>query len=330
MTEPKLAQAPELSLLIPLYNEEGNLEPLLDRVEEVMRAVGKSYELVLVDDGSTDRTVELLRGAVAARRNLRAVFFRRNSGQTAALAAAIDSSRGDILIPLDGDLQNDPADIPHLLDKLDEGYDVVSGWRRNRQDPFLTRILPSRLANGLISFISGVKLHDYGCTLKAYRREVLKPIVLLGEMHRFIPILATWQGARVAEVEVTHHPRAAGKSKYGLGRTFKVILDLLTIKFMGSFLTKPIYAFGGAGAGLLCLSFLMALYTLWEKVVEGVWVHRNPVFLIAIFFALAGMQLLVMGLLGELLIRIYFATSKTTPYVVREVLESPEAGDERS
>ena len=207
---------------------------------------------------------------------------------------------------------------------------MVSGWRRNRQDPFLTRILPSRLANGLISFISGVKLHDYGCTLKAYRREVLKPIVLLGEMHRFIPILATWQGARVAEVEVTHHPRAAGKSKYGLGRTFKVILDLLTIKFMGSFLTKPIYAFGGAGAGLLCLSFLMALYTLWEKVVEGVWVHRNPVFLIAIFFALAGMQLLVMGLLGELLIRIYFATSKTTPYVVREVLESPEAGDERS
>jgi glycosyltransferase involved in cell wall biosynthesis len=327
MTERK--SHPELSLLIPLYNEEGNLEPLLDRVEEVMTAVGKSYEVVLVDDGSTDRTVDLLRKAVATRPNLRALFFRRNSGQTAALAAAIDSSRGDILIPLDGDLQNDPADIPHLLAKLDEGYDVVSGWRRNRQDPFLTRILPSRMANGLISFISGVKLHDYGCTLKAYRREVLKPIVLLGEMHRFIPILATWQGARVTEVEVTHHPRAAGKSKYGLGRTFKVVLDLLTIKFMGSFLTKPIYAFGGAGAGLLGLSFLMALYTLWEKIVDGVWVHRNPVFLIAIFFALAGMQLLVMGLLGELLIRIYFATSKTTPYVVREVLESSEAADAR-
>jgi glycosyltransferase involved in cell wall biosynthesis len=323
------SHCPELSLLIPLYNEEGNLEPLLDRIESVMGPLGRAYEVVLVDDGSTDGTVVLLRKALKARRNLKVVLFRRNSGQTAALAAAIEHASGSVLIPLDGDLQNDPADVPRLLEKLEEGYDVVSGWRRRRKDPFLTRILPSKMANGLISLISGVKLHDYGCTLKAYRREVLNPAMLVGEMHRFIPILATWQGARVAEVEVQHHPRASGKSKYGLMRTFKVVLDLMTIKFMGSFLTKPIYAFGGAGAGLLFLSFLLALYTLWEKLVDGVWVHRNPVFLIGIFFSLAGLQLIMMGLLGELLARIYFSSSRTTPYVVREVLESGrKEGDE--
>jgi glycosyltransferase involved in cell wall biosynthesis len=315
--------APELSLLIPLYNEEENLPILLDRVAEVMERLGRTYEVVLVDDGSTDRTPALLRKAVAERKHLRAVLFRRNSGQTAALAAAIQYSAGEILIPLDGDLQNDPQDIPRLLDKLSEGYDVVSGWRRNRQDTFITRILPSILANGLISLISGVKLHDYGCTLKAYRREVLTPIQLLGEMHRFIPILATWQGAKVAEVEVSHHARTHGKSKYGLGRTFKVILDLLTIKFMGSFITKPIYAFGGTGAFLFFLSGILAAYTLYEKIADDVWVHRNPVFMLSIFFALVGMQLVMMGLLGELLIRIYFASSNSTPYVVREVLESP-------
>ena len=320
----KEAAAPELSLLIPLYNEEENLTLLLDRVAEVMDRLGRAYEIVLVDDGSKDRTPDLLRQAARERRNLKVVLFRRNSGQTAALAAAIQHSRGDILIPLDGDLQNDPADIPRLLDKLSEGFDVVSGWRRNRQDPFLTRKLPSVMANGLISVISGVWLHDYGCTLKAYRREVLSPVQLLGEMHRFIPVLATWQGAKVTEVEVTHHARTHGKSKYGLGRTFKVILDLLTIKFMGSFITKPIYAFGGTGAFLFFLSFLLACYTLWEKfTLPDAWVHRNPLFLLAIFFALAGMQLVMMGLLGELLIRIYFASTNNTPYVIREVLESP-------
>lgn len=321
---------PEISLMVPLYNEEGNVEPLLDRIAQVMSALGRTYEVVLVDDGSTDRTVALLKKAVTERPHLRVVFFRRNSGQTSALAAAIDHARGEILIPLDGDLQNDPGDIPVLLGKLAEGYDVVSGWRKNRKDPFFTRTLPSKLANGLISLISGVKLHDYGCTLKAYRREVIKPVVLVGEMHRFIPILASWQGARVTEVVVNHHPRVSGKSKYGLMRTFKVVLDLLTIKFLGSFLTKPIYAFGGAGVILFGFSFLLALYTLWEKFFEvpTVWVHRNPVFLVAIFFALAGMQLIMMGLLGELLIRIYFASSQTTPYVVREVLESKKVRSE--
>lgn len=322
--------APEISLMVPLYNEEGNVVPLLDRIGEVMSRIGRPYEVVLVDDGSTDRTVELLKKAVGERPHLRVVFFRRNSGQTSALAAAIEFARGDILIPLDGDLQNDPGDIPLLLEKLAEGCDVVSGWRKNRKDPFLTRILPSKIANGLISLISGVKLHDYGCTLKAYRREVLKPVLLVGEMHRFIPILASWQGAQVTEVVVNHRPRVSGKSKYGLMRTFKVVLDLMTIKFMGSFLTKPIYAFGGTGVILFVLSFLLALFTLWEKIFQGVWVHKNPILLVAIFFALAGMQLVMMGLLGELLIRIYFTSSRTTPYVVREVLESPCAASPAS
>ncbi|MEJ2421371.1 MAG: glycosyltransferase [Acidobacteriota bacterium] len=241
---------------------------------------------------------------------------------TAALAAAIQAARGGILIPLDGDLQNDPADIPKLLGKLDEGFDVVSGWRRMRKDPFLTRILPSKMANGLISLISGVRLHDYGCTLKAYRREVLQPVRLVGEMHRFIPILASWQGAKVTEVEVNHHPRLHGKSKYGLGRTVKVILDLLTVKFMGSFITKPIYVFGGTGLGLIGLAGLLAAYTLYEKLFQGVWVHRNPVFVLAVFFALAGLQLVMMGLLGEVMTRIYFAATRSTPYVIRETQDS--------
>lgn len=311
-----------LSLLIPLYNEEGNVLRLLDRIETVLKEIGRSYEVILVDDGSTDGTRELLREAAALRPNLKVICFRRNSGQTSALSAAIEYASGSILIPLDGDLQNDPADIPKLLAKLDEGYEVASGWRRKRQDPFFTRVLPSKIANGLISLISGVKLHDYGCTLKAYRREVLEPNQLVGEMHRFIPILASWQGARVAEVEVTHHPRTVGKSKYGIGRTFKVILDLITVKFMGSFLTKPIYAFGGTGFGLIFLSGLLFLFTLWEKFADKIYVHKNPIFLIGIFLALMGMQLIMMGLLGELLIRIYFSQSANRPYVIAEVMES--------
>lgn len=312
---------PDLSLLVPLYNEEANVAPLLEAIKDAMASLPRSYEVVLVDDGSSDQTPRLLREAASKDARLRVILLRRNFGQTAALAAAIAHAEADVLCPLDADLQNDPNDIPKLLAKLDEGYDVASGWRRRRKDPFFTRILPSRIANGLISFISGVHLHDYGCSLKAYRREVLENVNLVGEMHRFVPILASWQGARVAEVEVNHRPRVAGKSKYGIGRTFKVVLDLITIKFMGSFLTKPIYVFGGAGAGLGFLSALLACYTLWQKLAYGVWVHRNPLFLVAIFFGLVGVQLIMMGLLGELLTRVYFAATKTAPYVVREVIE---------
>lgn len=313
----------DLSLLIPLYNEEENLAPLLEAVHAAVSPLGMSYEVVLVDDGSSDATPRLLKDAARKDPRLRAVILRRNFGQTAALAAAIAHARGRILVPLDGDLQNDPADIPRLLAKLEEGYDVASGWRKDRQDTFLTRTLPSRLANALISRISGVHLHDYGCSLKAYRREVLDPALLVGEMHRFVPILASWQGARVAEVEVRHHPRLRGTSKYGLGRTFKVLLDLATVKFMGSYLTKPIYLFGGGGLFMGTLGALLAGWTLYRKLFDGVYVKDQPLFLVAIFFGLVGVQLIMLGLLGEVLSRVYFAATGSPPYAVREVVETP-------
>lgn len=325
-----MTTAIDLSLLVPLYNESENLPGLLAAVRAAVGPLGRPYEVVLVDDGSTDGTPALLREAARQDGHLRAVLLRRNFGQTSALAAAIAHARGAILVPLDGDLQNDPADIPLLLQKLEEGFDVASGWRKDRKDPFLTRVLPSRIANGLISRISGVRLHDYGCTLKAYRREVLEPSYLVGEMHRFIPVLASWQGAKVAEVVVRHHPRIHGSSKYGLGRTFKVLLDLMTIKFMGSFITKPIYLFGGGGAAMGSLGLLFALWTLYRKLFDGIYVKDQPLFLVAIFFALVGVQLVMMGLLGEVLSRVYFATSGAPPYVVREVVEAPCAGSPAS
>jgi glycosyltransferase involved in cell wall biosynthesis len=312
----------DVSLLIPLYNEEACVEALIDKIYSVLGKLDKSCEVIIVNDGSTDRSAQNLETALNKFPNLKVVTFRRNYGQTSALAAAIANSSGRILVPLDADLQNDPEDIPALLNKLEEGFDVVSGWRKQREDTFLTRILPSKIANFFISIISGVKLHDYGCTLKAYRREVLDEVELLGEMHRFIPVLASWKGARVTEMEVAHHPRKAGKSKYGLGRTLKVILDLITLKFLGSFLTKPIYVFGGSGFALMAISFFVAMFTLYQKIAQGSYVHRNPLFVIAIFFGLAGLQLVMIGLLGEVLSRIYFQTSNKKPYVVKEIRES--------
>jgi len=309
----------DLSILIPLFNEEECVEPLLEKLSAVLSSLGKSSEIVVVDDGSTDTGPAKLEAARSKYPNLKVVTFRRNYGQTSALSAAIANSSGAILIPMDADMQNDPADIPRLLDKLEKGFDVVSGWRRRREDAFLTRTLPSRIANFMISVISGVKLHDYGCTLKAYRREVLDEVDLIGEMHRFIPVLASWKGAKVAEMEVAHHPRKAGRSKYGLGRTFKVILDLLTLKFLGSFVTKPIYAFGGSGFGLIFVSGLVAAFTLYQKFEQGAYVHRNPLFVVSVFFALAGLQLIMIGLLGEVLARIYFQSSGKKPYVVKEI-----------
>src|SRR5262245_25597611 len=238
---------PKLSLFLPVYNEEENLPRLNEKIFQAMEGLGHSFEVIYVDDGSADRSLDLLKGFAASDRRVRVIAFRRNYGQTAAMAAGISAARGDVLIPMDADLQNDPADIKWLLSKLDEGYDVVSGWRKDRQDALLTRTLPSKLANGMISRISGVKLHDYGCSLKAYRREVLKDVQLYGEMHRFIPIYASWAGARVTEIPVAHYPRVAGKSKYGLSRTVKVVFDLVTIKFMASYLTKPLYVFRRAG-----------------------------------------------------------------------------------
>ncbi|MCA1557145.1 MAG: glycosyltransferase family 2 protein, partial [Acidobacteria bacterium] len=250
---------PEISVFLPVYNEEPNLRPLHAKLDEALRALGRTAEIIYVDDGSTDGSLDILRGLARIDPRVRVVALRRNYGQTAAMAAGIDAAAGRVLIPMDADLQNDPADIIRLLNKLDEGYDVVSGWRKNRQDTLITRKIPSMIANRIISWIGGVPLHDYGCSLKAYRRESLEDVRLYGEMHRFIPIYASWAGARVTEIPVEHHPRTMGKSKYGLSRTLKVVLDLMTIKFMASYQTKPIYVFGTFGILAFLISMIAGL-----------------------------------------------------------------------
>ena len=277
-------------------------------------------EVVLVDDGSDDGTWDKLQGWAARDARLKLIRLRRNFGQTAAMVAGLDHARGEIIIPLDADLQNDPHSIPGLLEKIDAGFDVVSGWRKDRKDTFLTRKLPSMVANAIISWVSGVKLHDYGCTLKAYRREVLDPVQLYGEMHRFIPIYASWSGARVTEVVVNHRARKYGTSKYGITRTFKVVLDLLVVKFLGSFGTKPIYFFGGLGFLLFGAAVLSGAYTLYAKYAQNVWAHRNPFLIIAVFLAILGVQSLFLGLLAEIGIRTYHESQSKPIYSVRERL----------
>jgi glycosyltransferase involved in cell wall biosynthesis len=311
---------PKLSLFLPVYNEEENLPRLNERIFRTMERLGHSFEVIYVDDGSADRSLELLKEFAAKDRRVRVIAFRRNYGQTAAMAAGIDAARGDVLIPLDADLQNDPEDIEWLLAKLDEGYDVVSGWRKDRKDALLTRTLPSRLASGLISWISGVKLHDYGCSLKAYRREVLKDVQLYGEMHRFIPIYANWAGARVAEIPVMHYPRVAGKSKYGLSRTIKVVFDLVTIKFMASYMTKPLYAFGWAGMLAFAVSFFSALLAFLMKYVG--WPYRGtfiqtPLPMLAMVMLVLGIQLFLMGLIAEMVVRTYHESQGKPIYTVK-------------
>src|SRR6267142_1049923 len=256
---------PELSVFLPVYNEEPNLPPLHAKLDEALKAIGRTAEIIYVDDGSTDGSLNILRQLARFDNRVRVVALRRNYGQTAAMAAGIDAASGEVLIPMDADMQNDPADIARLLDKLAEGYDVVSGWCKNRQDKLVTRKTPSMIANRLISWIGGVRLHDYGCSLKAYRRESLEDVRLYGEMHRFIPIYASWAGARVAEIPVEHHARTMGTSKYGLSRTLKVVFDLMTIKFMASYQTKPLYIFGTAGLMTFVASFLSGLFALLMK-----------------------------------------------------------------
>lgn len=311
-----------LSLVVPVYNEEENLPLLYDAVCAVMMPLGLDWELILVDDGSRDGSLGVLRGlAVRDPQHVRVVVFRRNFGQTAAIAAGIDHARGEILILLDADLQNDPADIPLLLQKLDEGYDVVSGWRKDRKDAFITRTLPSNLANGLISQVTGVHLHDYGCTLKAYRRDVLSGFRLYGEMHRFIPVYAHAVGARIIEIPVRHHPRKFGQAKYGLERTLKVVLDLFTVKFLLSYANKPIYLFGGTGAVLFGLSFVAMLFLAVRKLVENITILSSPIFIVAVMMAVLGFQSILMGLIAELLVRTYHEAQGKTTYTVREVID---------
>ncbi len=313
-----LSAAPYVSLVIPCYNEEESVDELVTEVCQVLDTHDLDAEIVIVDDGSKDRTWEKLSAWAEKEPRLKLVRFRRNFGQTAAMVAGLDHGRGDIIIPLDADLQNDPNSIPALLKKVDEGYDVVSGWRKDRQDTFLSRKLPSKIANAIISWVSGVELHDYGCTLKAYRREVLDPVHLYGEMHRFIPVYASWSGASVTEVVVNHRARKYGTSKYGIGRTFKVLLDLLVVKFLGEYGTKPIYFFGGMGFAMFGGAILSAGYVLYTKYFQDVWAHRNPFLILAVMLAILGMQSVFLGLLAEIGIRTYHESQARPIYMVRE------------
>ncbi|MFA6028865.1 MAG: glycosyltransferase family 2 protein [Elusimicrobiota bacterium] len=312
---------PLLSLVIPVYNEEENLPELARQLGEALSSL--DYEAVFVDDGSRDRSFELLRGLAAREPRFRVVRLATNFGQTAAMAAGIDHARGEVIAFLDSDLQNDPADIPAMLARLGEDCDAVSGWRRRRQDALLSRKIPSWAANWVISRVTGVRLHDYGCTLKLYRARFLKGLKLYGEMHRFIPAYAGFMGARIVEMEVNHRPRTRGVSKYGLMRTFKVVLDLMTVKFMDEYITKPIYLFGGGGLLMMALGGLLALETLYKKFHLGIFVKDQPLFLVSIFFGLAGIQLLLMGLLAEILIRVYYDLRERRPYFIREKVSLP-------
>jgi glycosyltransferase involved in cell wall biosynthesis len=315
------AKAPELSVVVPLYNEEGSLPHLVDQLLSALRPLPQSFELVLVDDGSRDGTPALLRDLAERVPELVAVLLRRNYGQTAAMAAGFDNSHGSVIVTLDGDLQNDPADIPLLLRHLEEGHlDLVSGWRHQRQDAALSRLLPSLLANRLIGRVTGVKLHDYGCSLKAYRREVVSDLNLYGELHRFLPALAFIEGARIGEVQVNHHPRRWGRSKYGIDRTFRVLMDLLTIWFMKRFLTRPMHGFGFMGLISLGVGLGIALWLVGEKLMLGADIGNRPLLLLAVLAILSGVQLFCFGLLGELQMRTYHESQGRPIYRVRETL----------
>jgi len=312
-----------VSIVVPLLDEQENIESLYNEIKTVLE--GKySYEIIFIDDGSTDASFEILSQLQASDNHVRVIRFRRNFGQTAAMSAGFDHARGHYVIPLDADRQNDPADIPAMIEKLNEGYDIVSGWRKKRHDRALTRLLPSKIANWIIAKITGVKLHDFGCTLKVYRREILVETRLYGEMHRFIPALASWSGARICEMVVNHRPRTSGKAKYGLGRTLKVILDLITVKFLGSFSTKPIYIFGGLGLFTGIGAVLSGLAVFYQKFISDshLSMNRNPLLVLTAMLITATIQFILMGLLAEILVRTYHESQNRPTYVIRDILES--------
>jgi glycosyltransferase involved in cell wall biosynthesis len=311
----------DLSIVIPVYNEEESLNYLRNALYEAMIDLPYSWQVVLIDDGSSDGSLEILeRYAREDPEHITVVALRRNFGQTAAIAAGIDHAEGEIIVLMDADMQNDPADIPMMLQKIDEGYDLVSGWRKRRKDAFITRTFPSRVANGLISWVTGVKLHDYGCTLKAYRREVLTNFRLYGEMHRFIPAYAGYVGAKIIEVPVNHHPRRYGKAKYGLERTLKVVLDLFVVKFLISYSHKPIYLFGGVGLALIWISFILLTFLIVRKLLTDVSVLTSPFFSTSIMLMIMGFQSMLMGLIAELLVRTYHEAQSKTTYTLRRVI----------
>jgi len=315
--------SPEISVVVPLLDEQDNIGPLHEQITQAL-AGQHSYEIIFVDDGSTDDSFAVLEKLHKADACVRVIRFRRNFGQTAALAAGFEHAWGQIIIAMDADLQNDPSDIPKMIAKLDEGFDVVSGWRKKRHDHAIRRLLPSKIANWLISQITGVKLHDYGCTLKAYRREVLAETKLYGEMHRFIPALASWSGAKIAEMLVNHRPRTAGATKYGLARTWKVVLDLITVKFLGSFSTKPIYIFGSLGLLSAACAILFGIITIYQKLAYGTDMSGNPLLILTAVLIIATIQFILMGLLAELLVRTYHESQNRPTYVIKEILESTD------
>jgi len=316
-----------LSIVIPVYNEQDNVFPLHERLSAALQSTGEDYEVIIVNDGSSDLTEANLKSIATTDPRFKIVNFRRNFGQTAAMMAGIDFASGDIIVGLDGDLQNDPADIPKLLDKLAEGYDVVSGWRIDRKDAALKRNLPSRMANWLISKISGIHLHDYGCSLKAYKTDVVKGVKLYGEMHRFIPIYASWQGGKVTEIAVNHHPRIHGSSKYGLERIIKVLLDLMVVKFLASYANKPIYVFGGIGLLSVAFAFVAGLWALYLKLFEDMSFISTPLPLLVVLAFITGVISILMGLIAEIIMRTYYESQGKQVYLVKDTVNLP--GDRR-
>ncbi len=305
-----------ISIIIPIFNEEANIEKLCHNIIEAMETI--NYEVILIDDGSTDNSENILKIVTKKYNAFKLLSLKRNYGQTAAMQAGFDHAQGEIIIPMDGDLQNDPKDIPNLIKKIHEGFDVVSGWRKERLDKKFTRILPSKVANILISKISGIHLHDYGCTLKAYKKEVLNDIKLYGEMHRFIPIYASWEGAKVTEIAVKHHPRIAGKSKYGLSRIPKVILDLLVIRFFDKSLDRPIHLFGKFGLVMFLIAIILSLFAIYLKIFMNTSFILTPLPLLAVFFAMSGLLCIFLGLVAEIQSRIYFESSGRAVYLVKK------------
>jgi glycosyltransferase involved in cell wall biosynthesis len=324
-------QHPRVSVVVPVFNEQDSIGTLYEQIKQSL-ADKYDYEIIFVDDGSTDDSFTILSRLQSGDRRVRVIRFRKNFGQTAALSAGFDHAQGEAIVAIDADLQNDPADIPKMVAKLDEGFDVVSGWRKRRYDNAFTKLLPSIAANWLIARITGVRLHDFGCTLKAYRQEVIAETRLYGEMHRFIPALASWSGARICEMVVNHRPRTTGAGKYGLGRTFKVTLDLITVKFLGSFSTKPIYIFGGLGVLCGAGAVVSGAVVLYQKFVsmQHLAMNRNPLLVLTAVLIMATIQFILMGLLAEILVRTYHESQNRPTYAIREVLGFPKvSGDQR-
>ncbi|MBU0600352.1 glycosyltransferase family 2 protein [bacterium] len=309
-----------ISVIVPVYNEENNLLKFNEEVTAVLSKLNKIWEIIYINDGSDDESEKILSSIAVQDQHIKVINFRRNFGQTAALSAGINLSKGEIIIPIDADLQNDPRDIPKLLEKIEKGYDVVSGWRKNRKDKFFSKRLPSMIANKLISVVTGVRLHDYGCTLKAYKREVIKDIKLYGEMHRFIPVYTSWMGGKIEEIIVNHRPRVHGRSKYGIIRTFKVLLDLITIKFLSSYAAKPLYLFGGWGLLFLCSGFMFLIILILDKFLYGVSMIRSPLLLLSSMLVILSFQFFLIGLLAEIMIRTYHEAQNKNTYTIKDSL----------